>query len=248
MLALRASSVSAVNPMALFEDHSRAVDHFADAFSFYDHNNIDIQSLLQQQQQEKTAKLNQSPPSTTAVTGDDPTVIKKLCHNASERDRRKKINSLYSSLRSLLPAADQMKKLSNPSTISRTIKYIPELQNQVKGLIQKKEHLLLRISRRVEHIYEESHKKSSSSGWRSLCNVSANRLNDREIVLQISSFKAQQTPLSNILVDLEEDGFSVLNASSFESFGGRIFYNIHLQEKTYVTRANNLNGNFVSYY
>ena len=35
-------------------------------------------------------------------------VVKKLNHNASERDRRKKINNLYSSLFSLLPDADRM--------------------------------------------------------------------------------------------------------------------------------------------
>ncbi|XP_062109729.1 transcription factor ORG2-like [Humulus lupulus] len=235
MLALYASSQS----MALLEDHRRAIDHFTDSFTFYDQN-IDIQSLL-----------HQPPPSTTAVTGDDPTIVKKLCHNASERERRKKLNSLYASLRSLLPPppADRlMKKLSNPSTISRTIMYIPELQNQVKGLIQKKEELLSCISRRsVELIYEERHKKSSSAYWRTLSNVSASRLNERELVLQISSFKVQQTPLSHILVDLEEDGFPVLNATSFESFGGRVFYNIHLQvEKTYKMGANNSNGNFLS--
>ena len=38
--------------------------------------------------------------------------VKKLNHNASERDRRKKINSLYSSLRSLLPATDQRVRFS----------------------------------------------------------------------------------------------------------------------------------------
>lgn len=38
----------------------------------------------------------------------DPNMVKKLNHNASERHRRKKMNSLYSSLRSLLPEADQM--------------------------------------------------------------------------------------------------------------------------------------------
>lgn len=32
---------------------------------------------------------------------------KKLNHNASERDRRKKLNTLYSSLRALLPPSDQ---------------------------------------------------------------------------------------------------------------------------------------------
>lgn len=40
--------------------------------------------------------------------GNNPVVIKKLNHNASERDRRKKINSLFSSLRSCLPASDQL--------------------------------------------------------------------------------------------------------------------------------------------
>lgn len=34
-------------------------------------------------------------------------VMKKLNHNASERDRRKKINAMFSSLRSCLPATDQ---------------------------------------------------------------------------------------------------------------------------------------------
>lgn len=32
---------------------------------------------------------------------------KKLNHNASERDRRRKLNALYSSLRALLPLSDQ---------------------------------------------------------------------------------------------------------------------------------------------
>lgn len=38
----------------------------------------------------------------------DPTTAQKISHNARERHRRKKINHLYSTLRSLLPAADQM--------------------------------------------------------------------------------------------------------------------------------------------
>lgn len=36
-----------------------------------------------------------------------PNAVKKINHNANERDRRKKMNSLYSSLRTLLPASDQ---------------------------------------------------------------------------------------------------------------------------------------------
>lgn len=43
----------------------------------------------------------------SAIAGSQ-TMVKKLNHNATERDRRKKISSLFSSLRSLLPASDQM--------------------------------------------------------------------------------------------------------------------------------------------
>jgi hypothetical protein len=65
--------------------------------------------------QPQIIKLDRSP-SFTAYSGSvDPIMVKKLSHNANERDRRKKIKSLYSSLRSLLPAADQMVRfLLNP--------------------------------------------------------------------------------------------------------------------------------------
>jgi hypothetical protein len=43
----------------------------------------------------------------TAITGDSK-MSKKIFHNASERDRRRKMNDLYSTLRSLLPGADEM--------------------------------------------------------------------------------------------------------------------------------------------
>lgn len=41
------------------------------------------------------------------MDGDQDTVAKKLSHNANERYRRRRMNSLYSSLRSLLPNTDQ---------------------------------------------------------------------------------------------------------------------------------------------
>jgi hypothetical protein len=52
-------------------------------------------------------------------------MVKKLNHNASERDRRKKVNSLISSLRSLLPGEDQtvLILLIHPLLIYRCIYY-----------------------------------------------------------------------------------------------------------------------------
>lgn len=49
-------------------------------------------------------QLDRSTPSTGISS--DLTMVKKLNHNASERDRRKRINHLYSSLRALLPATE----------------------------------------------------------------------------------------------------------------------------------------------
>ncbi|CAL9025283.1 unnamed protein product [Prunus brigantina] len=171
-------------------------------------------------------------PSSPMSSGGELTVVKKLNHNVSERDRRKKINTLYSTLRSLLPASDQMKKLSNSAAISRAVKYIPELQQQVKGLIQKKEELLSRLRRLQQQgdpIYNEKQSRSVALSSLSASAFAVSWLNDREVVLQISSYVVQKSPFSQILVDLEEDGLLLLNASSFESFEGRLFYSLHLQ-------------------
>lgn len=116
------------------------------------------------------------------------------------------------------------KTLSIPATVSGVVKYIPELQEQVEGLIQKKEELLSRISRQEQQTRQENPRQlpaqSSSSA------VAASWLNDREVMIQISTYKS---PLSEILLNLEQDGFQLLNASAFESFGGRVFHNLHLQ-------------------
>ncbi|CAL2271776.1 unnamed protein product [Prunus armeniaca] len=190
-----------------------------------------------------------STPSTT-VSGEYAgvsTMVKKLNHNASERDRRQKINSLYSSLRSLLPA-DQMKKLSIPNTISRVVKYIPELQKQVEGLIRKREELLVRISKQEDQELHEEKKMKSTAGS-SLSAVSTYRLNDREVAIQISTFKTHNNLLSEILLNLEEEGLQILNASSFESSGERVFYNLHLQvERSYRLEGENLSEKLMSFY
>ncbi|XP_078179267.1 protein IRON-RELATED TRANSCRIPTION FACTOR 2-like isoform X2 [Carex rostrata] len=69
---------------------------------------------------------------------------KKVNHNAYERDRRKKLNRLYLSLRMLLPEAERSKKMGIPVTVSRVLKYIPELQKQVEKMTKKKQQLLIK--------------------------------------------------------------------------------------------------------
>ncbi|XP_054804271.1 transcription factor ORG2-like [Prosopis cineraria] len=181
-----------------------------------------------QVRQVEAEETHRSTPVSLGVSG-DPTMVKKLNHNASERDRRKKINSLYSSLRSMLPLPDQTKKLSIPATISRILKYIPELQQQVEGLIKKKEELLLRISRQGDASNRESQRKRVHPYAATACVVSTSRLNDNESVIQISSDKLHKTPFPDILLCLEKEGLLLLNASTFVTFGQRAFYNLHLQ-------------------
>ncbi|KAL1548746.1 ribonuclease Z [Salvia divinorum] len=148
--------------------------------------------------------------------GDGDKKVKKLNHNASERDRRKKMNTLYANLRSLLPHQDHSKKLSIPATISRVLKYIPELQREVERLSERKERF----------ISTDQFKKRSPNNSAA---ASATRITDAEAVIQISMPKSDKCWLSEAILRLEEEGFVVVNASCFESFQGRLFYNLHFQ-------------------
>ncbi|XP_059428498.1 transcription factor ORG2-like [Corylus avellana] len=179
-------------------------------------------------------------PKLASFNGDPAMVVKKLNHNASERDRRTKMNTLYSSLRSVLPAADQTKKLSVPATVSRVLKYIPQLQEQVEGLLQKKAELLSNFSRQGDVNYLE--KQSKNAAGKSSSAVSATWLNDREVTLHMTTYKFHNCSVSEILLYLEDNGLLLLNASSFESFEGRVFYNLHVQ----VEGTNKLDCEFSS--
>ncbi|XP_059298133.1 transcription factor bHLH100-like [Lycium ferocissimum] len=148
-------------------------------------------------------------------------IVKKLNHNASERDRRKKTNSLYYSLRSLLPPSDHRKKLSIPATIARVLKYIPELKKEVERLTQKKEDLTLRCI---------PNKQTIRGGIQSsLSVISANKVGDREVMIQISILKNNKGSFAEAISELEEEGLVLLNASTFETLEDRVFYNLHFQ-------------------
>ncbi|CAH8350470.1 unnamed protein product [Eruca vesicaria subsp. sativa] len=152
-------------------------------------------------------------------------VIKKLKHNANERNRRKKTNSLFSSLRSCLPRSDKPKKLSIPQTVSRSVEYIPKLEEEVKTLKQKKDDLLVRILGQRETYVKPQAKVVASY----FSTVFATKLRDNEIMVQISSSKIHNFSIYNVLSGLEEDGFVLVDVSSSSSRGERVFYTLHLQ-------------------
>ncbi|XP_010423622.1 PREDICTED: transcription factor bHLH101-like [Camelina sativa] len=152
---------------------------------------------------------------------------KKLNHNANERGRRRKLNALYSSLRDLLPPADQKRKLSIPMTVARVVKYIPEQKHELQRLSRRKEELLKRISRKTNQERLRNKAMMDSIDSSSSQQISANWLTDTEIAVQIATSK--YTSISDMLLTLEENGLNVISVSSSVSSTARIFYTLHLQ-------------------
>ncbi|RWR95774.1 transcription factor ORG2 [Cinnamomum micranthum f. kanehirae] len=169
------------------------------------------------------ADFNHSSP----ATGDDKLNVKKKYHNASERDRRMKMNVLYSSLRSMLPGIDPAKKLSIPATISLILKYIPELQKEVDGLMRRKEEMELKMSRASSMPGDVT--VTPQENATSFPTVSARHIGDREVFIQICTTTWGSSPVSKALEKMEEEGFHLLHASSFTTAGNKVFYNLHLQ-------------------
>ncbi|KAI3667267.1 hypothetical protein L6452_42317 [Arctium lappa] len=190
---------------------------------------------------------NDFPPESISLnnggTGEATMVAKKLDHNASERDRRRKVNDLYAYLRSLLPmSSDQKKKVSIPGTVSRALKYIPELQKEVETLICKKKRLSYSPSTdKTNKAYLGINKQSSKDAiiqTKSSIVSSVNVLTDKEVVIQlISSTDHMSTNkeigyLSKVLeyLEQEEDGIVLLNATTFKCSGeGMLLNTLHLQ-------------------
>ncbi|XP_075103847.1 transcription factor ORG2-like [Nicotiana tabacum] len=160
-------------------------------------------------------------------------MAKKLSHNASERNRRKKMNFLYSTLRSLLPAANhQKKKLSFPATVSYVQEYIPELKKEIERLSQTKDLLLSTIlSKKADSLVQPNNynNKRNTTSSASSTSIFASPLCNGQVLVHISTTQTNGFPISEAFQTLEEDGILLLNATSFKSFGDKIFHSLHFQ-------------------
>ncbi|KAM0834525.1 hypothetical protein ACQ4PT_063555 [Festuca glaucescens] len=144
---------------------------------------------------------------------------RKISHNAYERDRRKQLNGLYSSLRSLLPDTDHT-KLSIPITVTKVLEYIPELQKQVDTLEKKKEKLTRASCKPGVLTMKENTAPI----------VSATCLDGRDIMVQVSllSNMAAALPMSKCIKVLENEGLRLISSST-SPFQNRSLYSLHLQ-------------------
>ncbi|GJW48988.1 transcription factor ORG2-like protein [Tanacetum coccineum] len=172
-------------------------------------------------------------------------VSKKLNHNASERDRRKRVNDLYAYLCSLLPisADHKKKKVSIPGTVSRALEYIPELRKEVETLIRKKEKLssysTSSTSTRQKNIgIKGQSSKDVTTNTNSWVVSSVSILGEKEVVIQLifsmdhMNKNKEIGSLSRVLTYLEseENGFVLLNSTAFKCSGEHMLLNtLHLQ-------------------
>ncbi|KAF8118870.1 hypothetical protein N665_0002s0172 [Sinapis alba] len=160
-------------------------------------------------------------------------VEKKLNHNAKERDRRRKMNALYSSLRAILPPSDQKRKFSIPTTVARVVKYIPEQKQELQRLSRRKEELMQILSTKTATLKQKQeqliNRETMDSVDTSPQKIVANWITDTEIAVHIATCK--WASISDMLLRLEENGLNVISVSSSVSSTASIFYTLHLEMK-----------------
>lgn len=142
------------------------------------------------------------------------------------------------------------KKLSVSATVSQALKYIPQLQEQVKKLKKKKEELSFQISGQRGLVYTDENGKPEKGVTSYASTVSATRLGETEVkvMVQISSLKTEKCSFGNVLSGVEEDGLVLVDASSSRSHGERLFYTLHLQMDSCKLNCEELSDRLLYYY
>lgn len=171
---------------------------------------------------------------------------KKALHNARERDRRKTLKVLYSQLSSLLPNLNPKKKLSIPNTVSRVLKYIPELLNKIEKLKRKRAKLIAATKQSIRASSLVGSKSARITGAEGLIEFMRSRpllantgSPDHLIVTVDAAFGSSEMIVticnrrfgiffSTLLVFLGKEGLDVLNASTFIN-QDTVYHYLHLQ-------------------
>lgn len=125
------------------------------------------------------------------------------------------------------------KKLSIPATVSRVLKYIPELQKQVERLEKRKAEMLSKLGctkhDNVEQIHYAKRRRDEPRVVLSSPSIVASQVGDKEVVIQICATDVRNSPLSLVLQKLEDEGLQILNASTFTTAGERVFCTLQLK-------------------
>ncbi|PON92330.1 Achaete-scute transcription factor-related, partial [Trema orientale] len=116
------------------------------------------------------------------------------------------------------------KRWNAPIIVDKVLEYIPELENEIEQLIFKKNNMLSV----VENMQSLVKEKSTHSEVVSLT-VSANEVQKGELILQICRGRDGENVFSNLLQKIEDEGMSLLSASTLHVCDERDCYHIHIQ-------------------
>lgn len=133
--------------------------------------------------------------------------------------------------------------MSIPTTVSRVVKYIPELQKELERLQKKKQELASRvnswqkfcssspeINKRRRVVGGHPHPHSHHHHHHHQSYLSASQVGERDIVIQICCKKGNKNLFADALSCLEQEGLILLDSSTFQTSEDRVnFYTLHLQ-------------------
>lgn len=165
----------------------------------------------------------------SALNLSEDAVMKKLFHNANERNRRKNLNALYEKLRSLLPFSNvnMKKKVNNPAIVCGIIKYIPHLRRQIETLSKQRDEMLslkrisgqpLKTAPAEYHPSQMLTKKLdfNESPKAHLTEVSI-FAGGQSLLVTVQTAHAAPLVFSTLFLLMEEERLDVINVSTFIS-------------------------------
>ncbi|KAI3913426.1 hypothetical protein MKW98_003905, partial [Papaver atlanticum] len=117
------------------------------------------------------------------------------------------------------------KKWSYPMVVATVLEYIPELQEEIEKLKQKKDNFLL-SSQEKQMFITDQNRIVSSAGLYSGPSVSTMEINKGEITAQICI--CRKLDVFPLLLENLERGIHIANASTLSISTERVCYHLHL--------------------
>ncbi|GAB4848843.1 hypothetical protein Ancab_003637 [Ancistrocladus abbreviatus] len=218
--------LSFANPSALSPDSHKLKGSFScinvkpEDEVVVSHGNIDLPSLMARgsfESQEYQFKAKQG--SNKRVSSVDRSPFVAQDHIIAERKRREKLSQRFIALSALVPG---LKKMDKASVLADAIKYLKQLQEQVKTLEDQTkkralESVVLVKKSRISLIEDDAASSEENSKRNSddmLPEIEA-RVSDKSVLIRIHCEK-QQGLLAKILCEIEKLHLTVINSSALK--------------------------------
>nr|XP_043633757.1 transcription factor bHLH118-like [Erigeron canadensis] len=166
---------------------------------------------------------------------------RKLVHKQIERQRRQDMAKLYASLRGLLPLEFVKGKRSTSDHMHQAVKYIKDMQENIKVLNVKRDKLKKIVEKCSNHGTTTSSKKSSilvnhnvlpynNNGNNNTVSVSYCDHGGIQILIN-SCLLEEGFPLSRVLKSISKDGHLNVNTFTCTRVSNRLLHSIQIDEE-----------------